>query len=152
MSTILFPSFLDSLPNLALNQSVLSSSIHSAPYKSEYAVDGSHGTFFHTAFGTKHWFLIDLQVISEIFFVRILQRETPSTYILMKYITITIGNGNKHANAKCVENKSQETALMYDYYCDKGPMIGKYVTIILEDTVGTNFIIAEVEVYGNNIE
>ena len=152
MSTILFPSFLDSLPNLALNQNVLGSAALNDKYKNEYAVDGNPDTFSHTVIGTKHWFRINLQVISEIFFVRILQIRSPSDYFQMKYITISIGNETKGTNAKCVENKSQATAYMYDYYCDKGPMIGKYVTIILQDKVDTYLLLAEVEVYGNNIE
>ena len=142
--------FLDSLPNLALNQIVLGSS--SSYHKYGNVVDGKPYTYSFTGFATSNWLQIDLQVISEIFLVRIVRHVTTSTNSHMKYITIRIGNGDKHANAKCVENKNQETTSMYDYYCDQGPMIGKYVTIIIEGKANTYFALVEVEVYGNNIE
>ena len=117
---------------IAFNKVTTSSTIFEKDFKPADAVDGNPATPFVTKSEIEPWFMVDLATEYKVLFITILNRVDCCDDRL-KYLTIRIGNHNekdKESNEICVDKQDQNNIAEKQYFCEKGPMAGRYVFVI----------------------
>ena len=123
------------LVNIALNGATKSSSQYRSEVGSANAVDGYLGTLFATKKESKSWFMVDLATEYKVLFITIINR-VDCCKDRLKFLTIRIGNHNendKESNEICVDKQDQNDIDEKDYFCEKGPIVGRYVHVMRKD-------------------
>ena len=125
----------ETLVNIALNKVTNSSTIYSTARKPAHAVDGTPRTVFATKFESEPWLMVDLATEYKVLFITILNR-VDCCKTRLKFLTLRIGNHNgkdKESNEICVDKQDQNNIDEKDYFCEKGPIVGRYVYVIRKD-------------------
>ena len=122
--------------DIALNKFTNSSTVSLDGRLSANAVDGNPSSTFATKRETGTWFMVDLATEYKVLSITI-QSRVDCCKSYLKYITLRIGSHNekdKESNEICVDKQDQNNIAEKQYFCEKGPMVGKYVFVIKSGT------------------